>query len=188
MDIKPSNMMFNYDTKDEYKIKHIDYGLMRYYGKEIGRSGTPGYMHPQIYDTTERGYASDKLDVYAVMISIAKLEFGYEYASFPNDSDCVKVMMTSKCLEDLRLKIFFGHMRRYPPKKFKNQTDYNKYVDEEYGKIKELAFDKSKSCKSLTCLIFREMRMKYEETEDIEAVYVQMKKLYKKLRRRIILL
>ena len=181
MDIKVGNMMYKKQVDNSFRIKHIDYGLMQPLGIAVSLRGTPGYIHPELFklDKSKKNhaYASDKLDVYAVMISIAQLEFGYKYGDIKNK--CID-KMPKKCLRALKHNIFKGFCFRY-------QFPSSKKCKKAYKKNKELANSK-RECDSLVCLIIREIQMKFSDTEDIERVYRQMKKLYEDLPERKIVL
>ena len=110
LDIKPQNIMFDSKTKT---LKFIDYGFMRKYHENENTeylTGTLQYMPPTYLNGNTR--ISYQRDVYALLLSIAAIEYGEEYIEL----DCNEVHDFSKnCFNKLLSNIYFGFYKvKYP--------------------------------------------------------------------------
>lgn len=165
LDIKLGNMMVKGDIDSgNFRVKHIDYGLMEYSGEEIALRGTPGYIHPDFYLKASQGIAKaePKYDVYALIISIAQLEYGYRYGDVSNK--CEREF-PKKCLDELKMNIYMGFCIKYKRKHNKN----------EYLSLVEGASNRSEQCLTMICIIYREMTMNLGNMDNIEGLYENMK-------------
>ena len=163
LDIKLENMMILRDDHGGFRIKHIDYGIMEAKGTSIKLRGTPGYIHPDFFQKAKlkKAVADPKYDVYALIISIAKLEYGLGYASVSEECE---LKFPKSCLDELKLNIFKGYCMKYQIQP--SSKGYQELISIAEGTSK---------CLNIICIIYRNMRMKLEDSDDIEGLYQSLK-------------
>ena len=116
--------------------------------------GTPGYIHPDFF---QKAVADPKYDVYALIVSIAKLEYGLGYGSV--NEEC-ELKFPKSCLDELKFNIFKSYCMKYQIQP--SIKNYQRLIGIAEGTSKFL---------NIICIIYRNMRMKSEDTEDIKRLY-----------------
>ena len=194
MNISLKTMMYS-EKEDNISIKIIDYRSIKTKG-EACKTLKPedlrnlGYIHPNFY---KKKIARDQMDVYALIVAIAKLEYRNEYVYV--STDCEK-NMTVDCLKKLKKDICKGHEIRFnaenaehsssggllhkitfnvfdkTPKPPKLKT-CDEYIDEANA-----SGDNYRVCENLLCLILRQLQMEFGKTQSVEKVKKQMFSIY----------
>ena len=193
MNISLETMMYS-EKEDNISIKIINYRSIKTQGEACDtlEPENLGYIHPNFY---KKKIARDQMDVYALILAIAKLEYGNEHVNV--STDCEKEM-TPVCLTDLKTQICNRHEIRFnvenpelptsgyidkiskkvsnflntTPKPPKLKT-CDEYIDEANA-----SGDNYRVCENLLCLILRQLQMEFGKTQSVEKVKKQMFSIY----------
>ena len=170
LDIKPPNIMYDVNKRT---LKFIDYGFMRKYdNKNEYMVGTIAYMTP-VFLKGENTAISYQRDVYALLLSIAVIEYGEDYIQL----DCIRPRnFTQDCFKKLLSKIYLGFH------KVENPNDDSISVTGKmdlYFKVNPVNVE----CYTLSCIILQNLKYNDSDCKTAEEIWNGFDKVIEHLKK-----